>query len=479
MRLVSRLSAVLATMLLAGQVRAADPRSCAFTPDVVATADLLLVDPRNEQRFWRDRFSADAAYLLIRYGELPEAAATTLVARLAARPKPPQRIEELRLSLLPLAERKAAYLAARTSPLPAPGNISVLRAFILDGETDWLFADIARAVAASAPPRSAVALQASLARALADLDRTTKAAVAARAEAHGLWILARDLAALSGDMDAWLASVRRSPQPPADTRALADLFTPIWRGSLMPGVPRPTRESLPADLRAVVDALDGGRPAGAEGFDTVLDLVGIAPNAIILATAVNQTGELSLVTEVAAPLLKGIRDRRIDPAADGDAIRALILAGTMQILGPERARTLLASFSGPGETWPAGNALVTLERSLTRRSLAAYVRGETPAPSRPPLLSADFDWSGWLNAATAIRRAEPAPDSYRIVEADILFAAGRHAAALSVLRALGPTDAVRQQAHTMLVTLDQRCGGALWPQAPIFEPLYRFPPRRR
>jgi hypothetical protein len=478
MRFVSRISAVLAILMLAEPVRAADPRTCALTPDVVATADLLLVDPRNERRFWRDRFSADAAYLLIRYGELPEPAARALVDRLAARPKPPQRIEELRLAMLPPAERKPAYLAARTTPVPGPGNLSVLRAFILDGEADWLFADVARAVAAGAPPQPVMALQVALARALADLDRDASAAVAAKAEAHGLWTLARDLAAMRGDMEAWLATVRRSPQPPADTRALASLFAPVWRGSLMPGITRPARDTLPADLAAAVDLLDANRPAGAEGFDMVLDLLGVAPAASILATAVNQTGEVRLVKEVVAPLLKGIRDRQIDPATDGDAIRALILAGTIHVLGPERARTLLASFPGPGDSWPAANALVTLERSLTRRTLAAYVRGEAPAPGRPPLLSADFDWSGWMNAASAIRRREPAPDSYRIVEAEVLFAAGRHAEALGVLRALGPTDEVRQQAYTMLVTLDQRCGGALWPQAPVFEPLYRFPPRR-
>ncbi len=478
MRLFSRIAAVLATMMLAGQGAAADPRTCAFTPDVVAAADLLLVDPRNERRFWRDRFGADAAYLLIRYGELPERQARALVDSLAARPKPPQRIEELRLAMLPPAERKAAYLAARTTPLPAPGSLSVLRAFVLDGEADWLFADITRAAAAGAPPQPVAVLQVALARALSDLDRDANARVATVAEAHGLLTLARDLAALRGDMEAWLAIVRRSPQPPADTRALATLFAPVWRGSLVPGLPRPSREKLPADLREAVDLLDANRAAGAAGFDTVLDLLGVTPAAAILATAMNQTGEPRLGSEVAAPLLKGIRDRQIDPAADGDAIRALILAGTVKVLGAERARTLLASFPGPGETWPAANALVTLERSLTRRSLAPYVRGEAPAPARPPLLSADFDWSGWLNAASSIRRGEPAPDSYRIVEADILFAAGRHAAALGVLRALGPTDEVRQQAHTMLVALDQRCGGALWPQAPVAEPLYRFPPRR-
>lgn len=478
MRLFSRIAAVCAAMIWAGQGFAADPRTCAFTPDVVATADLLLVDPRNERRFWRDRFGADAAYLLIRYGELPQAAAAALVNRLAARPKPPQRIEELRLALLPPAERKAAYLAARTSPLPGPGTLSVLRAFILDGEADWLFADMARAAAAGAPAQAVGALQVTLARALADLDRDTNLRAAERAEAHGLWILARDLAAYRGDMEAWLGVVRRSPHPPADAGALAALFAPVWRGSLMPGLPRPARDTLPAELRAAVDLLDANRPAGAEAFDTVLDLLGATPAATILATAMNQTGEPRLGSEVAAPLLKGIRDRQIDPAADGDAIRALILAGTVRVLGAERARTLLASFPGPGDTWPAANALVTLERSLTRRSLAAYVRGEAPAPPRPPLLSVDFDWSGWLNAAQSIRRGEPAPDSYRIVEAEVLFAAGRHAAALGLLRALGPTDEVRQQAHTMLVALDQRCGGTLWPQAPVSEPLYRFPPRR-
>jgi len=105
--------------------------------------------------------------------------------------------------------------------------------------------------------------------------------------------------------------------------------------------------------------------------------------------------------------------------------------------------------------------------------------GDEPGPSRPPLLSAGFDWSGWRNVAEAIRKGEPASESYRGVEAELLHVIGRNAAAINILRGMGPGDEARQRAHTLLVALDQLCGGVLWPQAPLGQPLYRFPPRPR
>ncbi len=480
MRRLSRMSVLVGFLAMAGTAVAADPRTCRFTPDIVAAADALLVDPKSERRFWRDRFSDDAAYLLIRYGELTPGAALGLVDALGARPKPPQRIAELRLSLLPPAERRAAYAASAQPALRTLPHLSVLRAFVVDGDEDWLFADILRRAAEpSAQPQAMPQLQVALASALSDLDDTAKIRIAARAEAHGLWHLALDLTAIRGDMDAWLATLRRSPHSPADLRALADLFAPVWRGSLLPGMPRPQRDALPADLQTAVDFIDRGRPQTAGDFAKVLELIGLAPGAMILATAINQTGEHRLGAEVAAPLVAGIRERRIDPAADMDRIRAVILAGTVRILGLDRARVLLASFAGPAEAVGAETALATLERALVRHTLAGFARGDEPGPSRPPLLSAGFDWSGWRNVAEAIRKGEPASESYRGVEAELLHVIGRNAAAINILRGMGPGDEARQRAHTLLVALDQLCGGVLWPQAPLGQPLYRFPPRPR
>jgi hypothetical protein len=480
MRRFSRMSVLVGFIAMAGPAIAADPRTCRFTPDIVAAADALLVDPKSERRFWRDRFSDDAAYLLIRYGELSPAAALGLVDALGARPKPPLRLTELRLSLLPPAERRTAYTATAQPALRTLTDLSVLRAFVVDGEEDWLFADVVRRAAEpSAQPQAMQQLQVALARALSDLDHGTRIRVVARAEAHGLWRLALDMTAMGGDMDAWLATLRRSPHSPADPQALAAHFAPVWRGSLMPGIARPQRHALPAELQTAVDILDRGRPQTAGDFDKVIELIGLAPGAMILTTAINQTGEHRLGAEVAAPLVAGIREKRIDPAADIDRIRAVILAGTVRILGMDRARVLFSSFPGPTETVVGETALATLERALVRYSLAGFARGDEPAPSRPPLLSSSFDWSGWRNAAEAIRKGEPAPDSYRGVEAELLHAIGRNAAAINVLRAMGTGDEARQRAHTLLVALDQMCGGVLWPQAPLGQPLYRFPPRTR
>ncbi len=152
MRRLPSIVLILALLLIPAPVRA-EPRSCVLSADVVTAADYLLVDPQNAHRFWRDRYGAEAAYLLIRYGELPPPAALALVERLAARPRPPERIEELRLVLLPPDRRLADLTAADAARLAAARTPSVQRALILDGEWPRVFADLASRATAPAGRR--------------------------------------------------------------------------------------------------------------------------------------------------------------------------------------------------------------------------------------------------------------------------------------------------------------------------------------
>lgn len=474
MRRLPSILLVLALLFIPAPVRA-EPRSCVLSADVVTAADYLLVDPQNAHRFWRDRHGAEAAYLLIRYGELPPPAALALVERLAARPRPPERIEELRLVLLPPDRRLADLTAADAPRLAAARTPSVQRALILDGEWPRVFADLASR--ATAPGGTAME-ELALARALDDLDDLEKLRLAALAEASGIRTLAGTLLATRADLRPWLAHIRRGPEAPTSEADLASLFAPIWFSRLVPGRTPPPRAALPSDLAAAADRLEAARPAGAAEIEAAVMLAATAPATAMLATAVNETADPRLASEVAAPLLASIRAGR-RPASDVDGLRATILERSVAVLGLDRTRALYGGVRRQADMWASGSALETLERSLARRSLVAFARGEGEAPTRPQLLSPNFDWAGWRNAAEAIRKGEPAFDSYRGIEAEMLHAMGRHGRALRLLRDLGPYDENRQRAHTILATLDQACGGLLNPHPWSGTPVFRFPAKPR
>ncbi|PTM54896.1 hypothetical protein [Phreatobacter oligotrophus] len=467
--------ALLAGALLPATAALADPRSCAQSADVVTAADYLLVDPQNAHRFWRDRYGAEAAYLLVRYGELPPAAALSLVERLAARQRPPERIEELRLVLLPPDRRLSALASGDAALSAAARSSSVQRALILDGEWPRVFADIA---ARATAPGGTASEETALARALDDVDDLEKLRLAALAEASGLRDLAGTLLASRADLSPWLAHIRRGPQAPTGEAELAALFAPIWFGRLVPGRAPPPRAALPADLAAAADRLEASRQPGSADLDRALALAQIAPATLMLANAINQSGDLRLAGEVAEPLLAAIRAGR-QSAADVDGLRAMILERSVAVLGLDQARAVYGGVRRQPDMWTSGSALETLERSLARRALLAFARREGEAPARPQLLSPGFDWAGWRNAAEAIRAGEPAPDSYRGIEAELLHAMGRHGQALRLLRELGPYDENRQRAHGMLATLDQACTGLLSPHPWLGTPVFRFPPRLR
>lgn len=474
-RLLGPVLALLACALLPASAALAEPRSCAHSADVVTAADYLLIDPQNAHRFWRDRYGAEAAYLLIRYGEIPTATALSLVERLAARPRPPERIEELRLVVLPADRRLAALSSRDATGLAAARTPSVQRALILDGEWPRVFSDLSGRDAA---PGGTAREQIALARALDDLDDAEKLRLAGLAEASRLWPLAETLLAMRADLAPWLSLVRRAPRAPASDTELAARFAPIWFGYLTVGGRAPPRGALPPELTVMVDRLDADRPASAAEMDRVRTLAFLAPSTLLLATAANQSGDPRLGSEVAAPLLAAIRGGR-QSATDVDGLRASILERSVAVLGRDQARTLFGGVSRQPDLWSSGSALETLERSAARRALLAFARGEGASPARPSLLSPNFDWAGWRNAAEAIRRNEAAPDSYRGIEAELLHAIGRHGQALRLLRDLGPHDDNRQRAYGMLLTLDQSCGGLLSPHPWLATPVFRFPPRLR
>lgn len=471
----------LALMLFTLPARAATPlpADCPLQPDIVAHADFLLVDPKIEQRFWRDRVSTDAAYLMIRYGGLDQRSGGQVIETLRQRRVRPERLADLRLAFAPPDRRLGLIEDFQEGSSVLPGGPSFFRAMVVDAREDWLFADMARRARTPGADQPMVAgFQTRLARALYDLPDRDMLAIALKAEEQGLWTLARELLALRADPRDWLALIRRAPDAPRDQEALARRFAPLWRGtrSFRPRAFAP--DVMPPELQTIADALDRQRGPQTPAIDVLTELYGRAPATHPLLTVFNQTGDIRIGSEIGAPLLGAVRSGDLDPGRHADRLLADMLRGLVQVLGKAEAERQLTSFTATGPLPTHEPALAPLERATARQALAAFVAGREPdPPRRPEVLSQTFDWAGWTHAARAIRQGEPVYDSYRGIQAELLHAAGRHGEAVELLRQTTPVDEARRRSHQMMLSLDAQCAGLLGDYLLLGEPLYRFPPR--
>jgi hypothetical protein len=478
MRLVPHALFLAASLAAVAPAPAEAIRDCRLVPDIVSVAGFLLADPKTERRFWRDHVSTDAAYLLIRYGGLSGERAMGLVESLRQRRVAPQRIQDLRLALAPPDRRLALIEDMQEGASVPPGGPSFFRAMIVDRRAGWLFADMARRAANAGADRAAVTrFQFSLASSLVDLDDAALGRIAAEAETHGLWPLALELQAARPSPAGWLAALRRSPLAPDTQEKLTEAFAPHWRG-FRHLRPRPYRfEDLPAELKLAVAAIDGRASASARDFEAATHLVRLVPQTRGLLTVLNQTGEVRLAREVAAPLVRDIEARRIDPAREGDLVEARMLEGIVAVLGAEPARRQLVSFRDSGPP-PTETALQAAERSVAVTTLAPLARGDLPAaPDRPAILSRGFDWAGWRSTAEAIRTGGEVSYVYRGAAAELLSRIGRHHKAAEMLAVMGPTDEARRIGHAILLGLDRACAGLIWPNPVLGDPVYRFDAR--
>lgn len=452
--------------------------ACGFSPAILAAADLLLVDPRIERRFWRDRTSTDAAFLKIRYAGLNHQQAVGLIDGLRRRSTPPQRIEELRLAHARPAERAVLLDGPQETSVDPMLAASAFRAAVLDDDGERFFAAVRRNAAPLQTLTLADTTQTQLARSLADLPEATKQRIAGRAEAAGFWRLGLELLATSPDPADWLAALKRSPIAPRDAARLAELFAPLWRGfaTLNPRAYR--QDVLPPELREAAATLDARRSQPSDPIDSITTLVRLAPRTQFLMTLLNQTGSLALGSEVAEPLVRDIRAGRIDPATDDDALQILVFSGIDRVLGRAQTLAQLSSFASSLGGVPNEKTLARLERIVARQALRPYLAGDRRAlPERPLPLSTSFDWEAWSRAAQLLRSGAPIPDASQSIAADLLEAAGRYPEAVLAWRDVGDREAGRAGAHALMLALDQRCAKLMSPPMPLQESIYRFEPR--
>jgi hypothetical protein len=483
MRRVGLLSASLAFLLAtaSGSTREAtgpDAR-CADAETILAFADVLLVEPAGRPRFWRDHTGTDAAYLKIAYGTLDRDAAASLVGALAAREKPPERIEELRVAHLPtddrIAEVEAVAAAAGVSGLPALGD-SVLRALVVNDGGDWLFAELARWQAADPEGPAQSRIAARIARAVADLDDDALRALAERAGAAGLPSLAFALYSQQRILTDLVVAMERQPSiafadgSDASGRGVADVLRQVATQSAFRDGFDLARQ--PAAVRAAV----ADRPFD-DAYRPLAALVARVPQAGFLLPVFNATGEMRIGTVVAAGTLADIDAGALDPT-DPDPVVARIVEGLDRVIGRELRESQLAAvrmdrpMGGDG-----GSAAEFVDRALARVALTSPLKDPALSPpTKPEALTAAIDWETWVRTARSIKDGTVIPLADRAIAADLLAASGRLSEAVALLADTGD-GAAAEVAYRHMVRLDDACAGHLdhpWAMNP---PVYRFPAR--
>ncbi|MGE0501059.1 MAG: hypothetical protein AB7I79_05280 [Rhizobiaceae bacterium] len=461
---------------------AGTPGACVHGPAILAASEVLLREPAEKPRFWRDRFGHDAAYLTIRYAGLDFEAADALLAGLESRDKPPERMLGLRLSHNQTPARMARLAAL--GPSVRDGTVlpsldgSILRALVLEDGGDWLVAETRRWFDAQPDSPLRQTFAANVARSIADADDAAKLDFADKAEAAGLWPLAFTTHAVRDDLAGVAGLLDRAPagslgDPGQDPAA--------WREGML-------RHALTmAELRDTFDmtiqplevrALDGRRPY-ASHFRAMYRLVGRAPDVTMILTLLNQTGEYRIATELTPELLAAIADGRLDPVGAPAGVVVAMVEGLDRLFGRDVREAQLATFKvtvGPAGT-PAQVATDFADRMIARHALAPVVLGATPSLERSPLLTEAFDWQRHHAVAAALASGGPIGDEDALIAVDLLVGASRFGEAAAMLGRMSDVPAAQPAAHALATQLDRACLDALAPALPLHESVFRFYPR--
>lgn len=464
--------AIASMSMAAAQTQQRKLSACNYAPIIMAAADFLLAEPATFPNFWRDRFGDDAAYLTIRYGDLTYAEGSALLASLEKRSHPPLRIVELRLAYATTPERAATM--AGMQPLPNEKSIvsqlgqSALRALVTEDDGDWLLSELGR-LQTSDPYQASEAAK-GIAQALSVIDDEAKSQLAKRAEDAGVWRLALEMRAAKDDLSDYVAYLDRLPpavRPDKSSR------TGFIRRTLYSANLRPSFDisKQPAEVQ-VVDRQNGMGPA----LRSIGQLIAPAPQAAILLTLMNQTGDLRLGPTVAGTLNAQIAAKQLDPINNPDAVTAAMLNGIDYVLGHrERQDNLRHALISEmlGET-----AETFIDRALARVTLARFMQGNgAKPPPRPKQLTAAFPWEQWVGLAVKLKAGETISPEDRIVTAELMIAADRPSDALALLKTAGDWKTAVLRAHGLALALDRRCANLLQAPVPLSQPLYRFEPR--
>ncbi|MCG6901880.1 MAG: hypothetical protein LJE68_04290, partial [Rhodobacter sp.] len=200
-----------------------------------------------------------------------------------------------------------------------------------------------------------------------------------------------------------------------------------------------------------------------------------------LSILMNMTGQTEPIAAAARDFRKALDAGRIDPARDLDEAWLYLQDLLADEMGADALPGWLAGFDLRKDLRNyGGRAGEVLDWMRAARALAPYVDGGAK-PDRPPLLSAAFDWDGWVQVADLLRdpaRGEPDSADQRQIAVELLYRLDRVGAAIDMAAGVMPNNARLWIYRDLMQRLDWRCDGfSLYPGGELVmggQVVYRF-----
>jgi hypothetical protein len=433
---VTRRVALCLCLAASGPALAQD--DCAPTINALAT---LVLDGREElPPLQARRFGTRALYLLLRYDGIAEEEADALLSDAVG-----DRVHGA-------TDLQSAWQASLGEPLPAnpdSSQPSALRAMLLGSD-----ADAAMTALAGMPEGERFDLGQLMIAVTFDQPDEVKANLGAAAAVAELDWLALGFAAAQSDHEAWEDAIA------ALSPAEREMVAPTWRW--MPAYSGNRVISLGTQPQ------DAEAEARMEAVRLVAWASSLQPEAELLSTYLNQTGESAVAAAVAKSLIKQFENGTIGSRGPLDAgwlaaARAFVAVGA----GPEALADGLGNTAANVNREGRETIVDVLDWIIAVDALKPYVSGEGPMPVEPDGLSSSFsNWGHWKSLAQGLRDtsddalvadAEDLP-----IIAELLHAAGRRDALVRLLREAPSGLATVAMANDFAGRIDRACEAHLW-----------------
>jgi hypothetical protein len=413
-------SLIAATLLLTPAASHAQP-ACAFAPDILSLAETILAGRTDLPNLQSRRFGAEAAYLILHYGAPDADQITALLASIDGVPAAGDLIAALAVS----RDGVPAGLAT-LDPDPlrafAMAGPSARRAILLADDGLTYFTLLAQTLANPdlaplLPPNAPLGTD--VLALVTDQPDATLLALSQSAAAAGFLRPAATLAAAMTDRAAFTdLTMAHLTDPvfaddPVGNWHIFNLATLVNDTGILPRPPSPDGTDVSDRAAGDQQLYDVNRAAYHSG------------PAAYLATFLNQTGLTAETAIVARAYLDEVSAGRIDPVRDPDQAWLFQYRALAAVLGRETAQSVLPGFDFPGKPLRpyATGALSSLDWMLATEALGPVVVGGASIPTRPALLTDDFDWLLWTEIATAMAAgAPPGDDPARMAIAAALYA---------------------------------------------------------
>ncbi|NOR63716.1 MAG: hypothetical protein GQ535_14640 [Rhodobacteraceae bacterium] len=397
-----------ATLALSASITSA--QTCQFEPQINNLAETIIEMRPSMGGYTSRRFGPNAAYLLLRYQDMPAAQGLALISQIRQDgAKQSNRLNDLEIAFsISQLGVQAGLATTGEDPLQvfAQANLPVLRAIILsDGGQSFftLLHEIQSTPALWQSFQQPYMKGMRLPLVIRDQSDAFKLNFAQMAEANGEIILAGLVMANLADLTEYSLFLSRH----ADDAAIlnmagennADAYALLQIGQTGPTEIR--RSYTPAE-----------RLQKQIGFDIYKADI-LSRELAVLGLVYNLSGQ-DEVALAARQYIIAAQTGLITPADDPEAAWLFIHQALIEALGMQPTFEALEQFEQPQTLRHfAGSALQTMDWVVAKAEIAPYMRGETDAPPpRPALLSPAINWDDWTRLALTVRAWQALPEAH-------------------------------------------------------------------